>query len=423
MTKRVKQDINFLENPLWVQKDRNRRCFELKDGGFTITSPRKPPTRLDILFLYYLLWLSQQNDWKETIVVSHNEILKNTGVDTGGKHRKRLRESLNRWSSILLNFEGTFYDGVKYKSFTFHIIDSWKQREEDNLLRIRFSPEWLLQIQNSTFFERIDIASLSKLKSSLATRLYEVLSKSFHGRSVWKIDAKKLALKIPMEEKYPSSIERKIRPALRKIQERTDLNVELEIEKKERGKAIFVFRKKTKSTLPEDVKPVSETPSLLSKVREKEKRTQRLKGILSRGLEKYEESYVLRQILYANEHAESNYPAFLEKAIKDDWGAEWKQAQEKAEQAKVQQKEERKQEEEKQRQQEKAQEKSSLFQTLAKQRLETMSEEAREVLKQEVLSKYPQYQDPENPFAQRGLKLQVLNTLAQQIEKTFLSVS
>ena len=423
MTKQVKQDINFLENPLWVQRDKNKRCFELKDGGFTITSPRKPPTRLDILFLYYLLWLSQQNDWQETIVVSHNEILKSTGVDTGGKHRKRLRESLDRWSSILLSFEGTFYDGVKYKSFTFHIIDSWKQREGDNLLRIRFSPEWLLQIQNSTFFERIDIVSLSKLKSSLATRLYEILSKSFHGRSIWKIDAKKLALKIPMEEKYPSSLERKIRPALRKIQERTNLNVELEIEKKERGKAIFVFRKKTNSVSFEDVKPTSKAPIILSKVREKEKRTQRLRGILSQGLKEHEESYVLRQILYANEQAKSNYSAFLEKAIKNDWGTEWKEALDKEEEVKTQKKEEQQQEQKKQREQEKSQEQSSVFQTLAKQQWETMSEEAREELKREVLNKYPEYKDPENPFAKTGLKLQMLSTLAKRIEKAFQASS
>ncbi len=423
MKKKVRQDINFLENPIWLQKKSDKRGYVYEKNDYTLKTAESPPTRQDVLILYYLMWVSQEKNWENDLYISHYEVLKNVGLGQGGNQKKRLRESLNRWAGIVIDFKGSFYDGKTYKNLVFHIIDSWEQEEGSRLLKISFSKKWLLQIENSSFFEMLTFEELRKLKTSLSTRLYEVLVKSFHSRSVWKIDAKKLASKIPMEERYPSSIERKVRPALRKIQERTELYVELEVEKKERGKVIFVFRKKTKPALFVGEKQIPKTPSLLSKVRKTEKKTARLKGVLTRGFEEYGEPYILRQILYANEHAESNYPAFLERAIKKDWGTEWKQAQEKAEQAKVQQKEERKQEEEKQRQQEKAQEKSSAFQTLAKQQWETMSKEAREELRQTVLNKYPQYQDPENPFAQKGLKLQVLNTLAQQIEKTFLSMS
>jgi hypothetical protein len=423
MKKEIKQDINFLDNPMWIQRAQEKGSFVLKQGGFTLSTPKKPPTKLDALFLYYLLWVSQENGWSKEITVSHHEVLRGVGVDTGGKHRKRLKESLTRWASILLEFQGNFYDGLEYKNLVFHVIDSWEQKEEDSLLRVHFSEKWLTQIQNSSFFERLELKTISSLKSPLPTRLYEVLSKSFHGRTEWKIGAKKLAAKIPMNEKYVSHIVPKIESATRRIRERTDLYVELEVDKKERGKALLTFRKKTKPEFILDAKLNPETLGILSKVRKKEQSSKRLKGIVSRGLDEYGESYMIRQILYANEHAESNYSAFLEKAIKNDWGTEWTLALEKEEKAKVQQKEERKKEEKKQREQEKSQEQSSVFQTLAKQQWETMSEEAREELKREVLSKYPEYKDPESPFAKTGLKLQMLSTLAKRIEKAFQASS
>ena len=74
-------------------------------------------------------------------------------------------------------------------------------------------------------------------------RLYEILVKIFQEREEWKIEAKKLAQKIPMNEKYVSDIVPKVKTAIRRINEETDLKINLEINRPDRGQASFTFQK------------------------------------------------------------------------------------------------------------------------------------------------------------------------------------
>jgi protein involved in ribonucleotide reduction len=425
MKKEIKQDINFLENPMWIQRDRRETSFVLKQGGFTLSTQKKPPTKLDALFLYYLLWVSQENNWTKEVVVSHHEVLKNTGVDTGGKYRKRLKESLTRWTSILLEFQGNFYDGVEYKNLVFHVIDSWEQRE-DNLLRIHFSEKWLTQIQNSSFFEKIELKTLTTLKSPLSTRLYEILSKNFHNRSEWRISAKKLASKIPMNEQYVSHIIPKIQSAVKKIKKRTELKIDLEVQKEGRGKALLIFRKeeiKKQTTLPHIVtKSLQESPpeqenSLVSKVKSNIARTSRLEGVIARGISDFGETYVLSQILYANEKAKDNYPRYLESSLSEDWAKEERRKQEQESLKVKQRKKERKQKEKQELQEEKQFDQASLYQHLANNQFSVMSKEAKEALKQQAIEAHPAFGE-DNDFARRGLKIQMLQILTQHFKQT-----
>jgi len=49
----IKQDINFLEFPLWMQDDRGKQGLVWEDrSGFLYETASKAPIKSDIIFLY-----------------------------------------------------------------------------------------------------------------------------------------------------------------------------------------------------------------------------------------------------------------------------------------------------------------------------------------------------------------------------------
>ena len=74
-------------------------------------------------------------------------------------------------------------------------------------------------------------------------KLNEILVKIFQNRDTWSIDAMKLAEKIPINEKYPSHIVRKIESNVNKINKHYALNIDLSVQRPRRGKAILTFKK------------------------------------------------------------------------------------------------------------------------------------------------------------------------------------
>ena len=130
-TELIKQDINFLEFPLWLQD--SQMAHQIEEGyiwqdreGFVYRTGYKPPVKIDLIFLLYLLLKSQQTEWKEELDLTRFEILAACSVGTSKNWYARLEESLKRWTSVVVEFEGTFYDGTSYQIMQFHIVDDWE---------------------------------------------------------------------------------------------------------------------------------------------------------------------------------------------------------------------------------------------------------------------------------------------------------
>ncbi len=263
MSDNIKQDINFLEYPLWMQsaKKADNRVVTWEDrDGYRFEASRGVPSKVDILFLYYLMLESQNNNWNQIVRVSRYQILKACGMNVGRKERERLIQSLEAWKRVTISFSGTFYNGTGYEFIEFGIVDKWSIREEDKQLEIRLSPEWIEKIRQSEFFKYVSFAQMKQLRSPLALRLYEILVKTLYQRTSWEIDALKLAVKIPMVEKYFTDIRPKIEAATRRISDKTDLNVKVKIVKQGRGKGKFIFTKKSKPAPLGELFPPPETP-------------------------------------------------------------------------------------------------------------------------------------------------------------------
>ena len=340
--KLVKQDINFLEYPLWFQDERLPEGFVWKDrDGFVYRAGYKPPTRLDGLYLMYWMLRSQQAGWAEHICVTQRNNMSSCGVYPNKSKSLRLQDSCERWINVTVKFKGTFYDGKRYENLQFNIINDWWTNKKTKHLQIDFNKIWLEKVKHSNFFKLIDFNEIRRLRSPRAARLYELLVKNFQARDEWVIDAQKLAHKYPMPRKYVSQIIRDVKAALDDITRHTSLQVNMSMENHERGKAMLHFEKLTGKKIYPEPPGRSSGPDLPSEVRrlvglinEKHRGKKTVIDLVTKAVGELGVEYVKRNILYTNEKADKNYQAYLGQALKEDWGLGWWEDKKKADQIK-----------------------------------------------------------------------------------------
>ena len=248
-----KQDINFLEYPLWMQRERdNTKIAKFTDvEGYTFEALGGIPSKVDILFLYYILTISQQENWTQQLTLSRYKIMESCGVIPSAPNYKRLEESLDKWKQVQVSFAGTFYTGKVYSFMKFSIIDYYGFNETDKKIEIHFNGKWLEKIKASEFYKFVSFDRMKELRSPLALRLYEILGKTFYKRDVWEIDVLKLAGKIPMSEQYIAHIIPKIEAATKRIREKTDIDITVKTVKQDRGQGKFIFTKQENKGKPE----------------------------------------------------------------------------------------------------------------------------------------------------------------------------
>lgn len=399
----IKQDINLLEYPIWFQDAHLAQT--LKDGylwkdkeGFIYRAGYKPPVKTDLLFLLYFLMLAQRNKYASIIETTRFNVLKGCNLTDCKDNYDRLKDSLERWKMVGIKFDGTFYNGKAKRIMNFGIIDHWEIDKETKVLQVRFSPEYLLLVQNSSFYRYINFSEIKTLRTPLAIRLFEILSKSFQGRQTWEIEALKLAQKIPITEKYPSHILLKIQPAVSRISKHTALKVALKTRENENGEIILVFDKNNVQK-QEKQQPKESTKTFVASENEEfkkliailpwERQSQKtllesiLKAFNARGFD-----YVAWNIQYANKRAIGNYPAYLLKALKNNFGATLKEEAEVAKRMFSKQKEAEKVKVEKQSE---TQAKEQQDAEIAQQFLKSLSANDLEAIEQDAFKRLPSF--------------------------------
>ena len=386
----VKQDINFMEYPLWIQN--NELANKAEDGyiwkdkeGYVYRAGYKPPVKTDFIFLLYILLKSQREGWAEKITLTRYEILSACNIKENKWWYERLKDSLKRWEFVRLEFNGTFYDGKSYKTLHFGVIDSWGVEEESQKLKVRLSLEWLLRIKESNFFKYINFNQIKVLRSPLAIRLYEILIKSFQNRNKWEINAMKLAQKLPMNEKYPADVIPKIKAAVNRINEYTTLKVKLTAKRPKRGEAIFVFEKLTEAEVKK-LSPTAGLPeednnfkSLIDLLPKEHRDNKTILEAIDRSYKEHGFDYTARNIKYTNRNCQGNYRAYLNKALKENWGLAIQEDEEVKKRI-------IKEQEHKKRQEQKALKQQKELQLQVKEYMKSLSQEELETLREEAIS-------------------------------------
>ncbi|MDM8549626.1 replication initiator protein A [Desulfobacterales bacterium HSG2] len=108
---------------------------------------------------------SQQEGWKEELLITRYEVLENCGSGKDQRWYKRLEDSLNRWENVRIKFEGLFYNGIEYEKLHFGIIDSWGIHKDTKKLEITFNRKWLSRIKDSTYYKMLKFEAVKKLRS------------------------------------------------------------------------------------------------------------------------------------------------------------------------------------------------------------------------------------------------------------------
>ncbi|MFZ2957081.1 MAG: replication initiation protein [Candidatus Ozemobacteraceae bacterium] len=331
----VRHSINLLEYPIWFQDERLAETSA--DGvvwrdleGYIYRCGYKIPVKTDVIFLLYLLLQSQKANYAPIITLSRYQVIHGCGLKRNSKWYSRLEDSLERWKMVGIKFTGAFYDGKEYHTINFGVIDSWEIDKENKHLKIYFSPKFLEMMLGKSFFKYINFTEFKQLHSPLATRLYEILCKSFHGHDLWEIEAGKMAAKIPMKELYSAHIIPKIRAAIVRINKNTATKFEFmtrpsEIEPK---KTILCFRKlaeaaplsKGKPKRGIDIPQTPEMKALIELLPENRRKQQTILEMIIGFHSINGAAYVERNIRYTNKYAPENYRAYLLKALKGDYG-------------------------------------------------------------------------------------------------------
>ena len=340
MSKIIKQDINFLEKPLWFPNPRHDGMgFIWKDkDGYEYRTGYKSPDKIDILILLYLLFEAQKKSYTQYVETTKRKILKECGLPvTNRNYYARVEDSLMRWKNIAIKFEGCFYDDGKKITVGFGIIDDYEIDKRNRKVQLSFNEKWLAKIEESNFFKLINFNYYKALKRPISRRLYEILCKSFVGRDQWPIKLVNLGGKLTLSGRngvvYASDVLVKIKPAVNEINKLAknpalakgmglkldDLFlVEYELKGKEQERVIIFQKKRIPKNQPVDRKLIE----LLELVKEKSK-SKKLADIIAKAYERHDYEYVYSNIRYANTHMRKNYSVFLQKALIENWAMDW----------------------------------------------------------------------------------------------------
>lgn len=262
----VKDDINFLEYSNWTIGE-NKKVTTLTvskpRGKYEVLCSLGLPKHFDKIILYCLLHrLYKEKGFSSlTLKTSRYEIAKNAigGNHFGKNQYDRIMESLKRWKSIAIFFDGVFYEGGGYVSKGFSIIDEYTLHKESGELIIRFNESYIKQLNETKFYKLIDFEQYKTLQKSSSARLYELLVKTFKERNEWAINLQSFAEKMTFEKRegaqnyYSSDILRYLKPAIDEINKKTDLSFDFYFNK-DNGTCVFkkVNRQKT-------IKPATKT--------------------------------------------------------------------------------------------------------------------------------------------------------------------
>ncbi len=257
-----------------------------------------------------------------------------------------------------------YYDGKGYVDLTF-----------DSKLK-----PYLLQLKKR--FTKYNIQHILHLRSVYSIRIYELL-KQYEKIGERIIDVDNLKTLLMIEDKYKLYADfkrRVLNNSCKELKKHTDIYFNFnEIKVGRRVKKIkFIIipnENKTSAVLPED----TNFKSLISLLPKEHRDKKTIHNTLSSSYKKHGFDYVARNIKYTNRNCKGNYRAYLNKALKEDWGLAIHEDEEGKQKIIKEQAQKRQQEREALKQQRE-------LQNQVREHMETLSPEELDALRKEAIS-------------------------------------
>lgn len=356
----LKQDLNFLKYPLWFQVSHAHASLIWNQiPGYTYRAAYRAPDQLDILFLFFLLMRSQQENYKSRLEFSRYEILKGCGCPINPQYLQRLEDSLKRWLNVTLEFDNCFWDGQQTISVGFRLIENYRLREKDKRIEISFNESWLEQIRTSVHFKYLDFNYYKALHRPVARRLFELFTFYFKSQSQWRLPLVELGHRLTLYTRrrlmptgqevrviYPSDVIKTIKSALHEINHLSN-NVEFLRKLGMDPREIYAVTYEINSTrktiefqrvslnhlfealieIPtqEKAEPCLEEPQLQELLSYLKRISRPLQELVTQAYRQYGFEYVKWNIFYANRNASRNYINYLKLCLQHNWAREFRE--------------------------------------------------------------------------------------------------
>jgi len=183
------------------------------------------PNHQDNLILLTLLSIAQ-NQRSFLVKTTYYDILKRVNWSFGKKNYELVEDSLDVLHSLHITYEKNFYSNGNYINFSTYVISSIYKTNE--VIEIQFEPKFIEMMTQNKYFSFLIVNKYARLKSPFQKRLFDILIKSFHNSLSYKIRWENLKKKLEDNSKYKSDFLKKVKRAIKAINDFTYLKIELE---------------------------------------------------------------------------------------------------------------------------------------------------------------------------------------------------
>ncbi len=187
------------------------------------------PRDSDVLLVLIDLTKSVSGFSQRTVPFRRRDLLASLGWDDSGKSYQRLEESLQRWASVTLYYNGAWWDkSVKrWRSRTFHVLESLDLRgreqagaQDDSLSTFTWN-EVVFASFEAKNLRNLDLSLYFRLTRPASRQAYRFLAKRFWHCSVLEFDLRTLLCEhVGFSRSYDNAqLKRKALPMLAELEQ------------------------------------------------------------------------------------------------------------------------------------------------------------------------------------------------------------
>ncbi len=243
-----RDEMNLAEFPITlltdrVPKDQKEAVYqdELFDERSGLTVSRKLTIRAgtcglttaiddQVILALIQLTRSKNNFTDRKLEFSRYELTQLLGWSLGGASYERIKTSLDRWTSVYLQYENAWRDNrtKTWRTIGFHIIDKYEindNRSSGDQLDLPPShiiwSDVIFESFQAGYLKPLDYDLCMGLGNSTAKRMYRFLDKRFHHRPDWLFDLNEFSHEhIGLGRHYegPAHLKRNLMPAIDELE-------------------------------------------------------------------------------------------------------------------------------------------------------------------------------------------------------------
>ena len=286
---KLKVDFNLLMSGTWVLEKKGKQRIhyfekQVGDGKIIIYNALDVPSPFDSKVLDYLMKIAQENDWTQTITIpAISTVIKDLGLPRKKQSIERFRKALKILKNTHIEFHNCFIDTGVLEHFeegtwdlvSIGIVEEYgfrkiKGRGNPIKVKVRFSNSFISLCKYSLGYKLIPYAPINGLRDT-AYALYKWAWRWFNAEKGygerWIGDGKKLVewykneLNSTANYKYPAEVLRRIRSAIKQLNEHNQVPFVLELHE-ENGNYKIEIHRKDLCTLKREI-PFDKLPKFL----------------------------------------------------------------------------------------------------------------------------------------------------------------